>query len=99
MVRLIGTIIKRRTFVAMYRSIISLHLGFSIATGAYFIYTLFHKVGEEDVNNCIANNMRNHLKAKDCKKQFEITRAMVIGLFIVFWLFELCASLFLSLPP
>jgi len=77
----------------------SCHLAFSIATGAFFIYTLFHKVGENDLNDCIVNNISDPTKAKDCKKTFEFARGIVVGIFIAFWLFELCASLFLSLPP
>jgi hypothetical protein len=100
MIRLIGTIIKRRAFVSMYSSIVSLHLGSSVATGAYFIYTLFHKVGEDDVNNCITDNTLFSTEGvEDCKRAFKYLRGMIIGIFIIFWLFELCASLFLSLPP
>jgi hypothetical protein len=99
MIRLIGTIIRRRTFVSAYSSIMSYHLGFSIATGAFFIYTLFHKVGETDVNNCIVKNISDPTRVKDCEKTFKYARGIMIGIFLVFWLFELCASFFLSLPP
>lgn len=67
-------------------------------TGAYFIYTLYHKVGEQDVNNCIAENDSDITKVEDCKAAFDFVRGITIGIYIVFWLFELCASLFLSLP-
>jgi len=88
---LIGTITKRPAFVSMYCSIISWHLGFNVATGAYFIYTLFHQVGEDDVNNCIIDNIDNIFKSVQCMRAFEFVRGLVIGIFIAFWLFELWA--------
>ena len=77
----------------------SLHLGFSIAIGAYFIYTLFHKVGEHGVNDCIIDNIKDPDAAKECKEGFKFARGIIVCIFILFWLFELCAFLFLSLPP
>jgi hypothetical protein len=68
------------------------HLAFSIASGAFFIYTLFHKVGENDVNDCIVNNSHDPTKVEDCRKAFKDARGMVIVMFIVFCLLELCAS-------
>jgi len=90
---LIGAIIKRRSFVFMYSSIVSWHLGCSLVTGAYFIYTLYHKVGEQDVNNCIAENSSDDTKVQDCKAAFDFIRGITIGIYIVFWLFELWGCL------
>jgi len=70
------------------------HVGFSLGIGAYFIYTLFHKVGEDDVNNCIAKHSNDSNKEEECRKDFHYFRNLMIGFFIVFWLLELCASLF-----
>jgi hypothetical protein len=76
----------------------SWHLGFNIATGAYFIYTLFHTVGEDDVNNCIIDNIDNIFKSVQCMRAFEFVRGLIIGILIAFWLFELCAYRFILLP-
>jgi len=84
----IGTINKRQSYVSLYNTLVWYHLGFSIGTGAYFIYTLFHKVGEEDVNNCISGST-SPSKQDDCQRQFHVARAITIGLYIFFWLIEL----------
>lgn len=77
-----------------------MHLGFSIGIGAYFIYTLFKKVGEEDVNNCIAYYIIDSNKEEECEKDFHFFRSMMIGFLIVFWLLQFCTSLFfLQLQP
>ncbi|KAI0260776.1 hypothetical protein BC834DRAFT_899314 [Gloeopeniophorella convolvens] len=85
---LIGTIIKRRSYISLYNTLVWFHLGFNIATGAYFIYTLFHKVGDSDVNNCI-NGSTDKFKEDVCKKAFEVGRGITIGLYVLFWLIEL----------
>ncbi len=88
-IRLIGTITKRQSFVSLYSTTVWYHLGFSIATGVYFIYTLFHKVGNDDVNNCV-NGDTSQSKQDECKKAFDTGRGIIIGLYIFFWLIELC---------
>jgi hypothetical protein len=70
------------------------HLGFSLASSAFFIYTLFHKVGEHDVNDCIAHHSKDSNKVEECRKEFHYYRGAMIVLIIIFWLLELCASLF-----
>ena len=88
-IRFIGTINRRQSYVSLYNTLVWYHLGFSIATGAYFIYTLFHKVGDEDVNNCISGST-SPSKQDDCQRQFHVARAFIIGIYIFFWLIELC---------
>ena len=65
------------------------HLGFSIVTGAYFIYTLFHKVGNDDVNNCVSSSTTQFTQ-DECQKAFDVLRGVTIGFYIFLWLIELC---------
>jgi len=92
---LIGCIIKRRSYISLYSTVIAFHLGFSIATGAFFIYTLFHKVGDSEINNCIANdvddlNLNLNLNGiEDCMRGFMIYRGVLVAAYVVFWLLQL----------
>ncbi|KAI9457608.1 hypothetical protein BJY52DRAFT_1098811, partial [Lactarius psammicola] len=92
---LIGAITKRQSFVSLYSTVVWYHLGFSIATGAYFIYTLFHKVGNDNVNNCV-NGDTSQSKQDECKRAFEVGRGVTIGLYIFFWLIELWGCVIVS---
>ncbi|KAI0300116.1 hypothetical protein B0F90DRAFT_1668430 [Multifurca ochricompacta] len=92
---LIGTIGRRRGFVSLYNTMVWWHLGFSIASGAYFIYTLFHKVGDHDVNDCI-NGSDSPSKQEDCRKAFKVGRNITIGLYIFIWLIELWGCLIVA---
>ncbi len=66
--------------------------------GAYFIYTLFHKVGRDgNLNNCISSYDGDLIGQYTCVKEFEVYRGVIISIYIVFCLLELCGSSSLSL--
>jgi hypothetical protein len=88
--RLIGAIIKRRVLISIYSQFAFWHLGFSIVTGSFFLFTLFHKLGDQDVNSCVQGNTDPNAQ-HDCKKAFDVVRGVAIAINIIFWLFEFCA--------
>ena len=81
---LIGVIIKKKGFVSAYSSMVWIHLGFNVGTGAYFLYTLFHKIGQQDLNDCQSTNDTDLTRAA-CRKGFEIARAGVGGKVVLDW--------------
>jgi len=90
---LIGTVIRHRTFVSLYSRTVWSHLAFNVTAGAYFIYTLFHKVGDDDLDNCIASYTGDLISQYTCAKEFEIYRGVIISIYIVLCLFELSTCL------
>lgn len=68
------------------------HLGFSIVTGIFYLYTLFHQTGNTDIQKCI-DESTDDATAEACKKGFGIIRAVIVVIFILIWLIELCAYL------
>ncbi|KAI0056130.1 hypothetical protein BV25DRAFT_1646828 [Artomyces pyxidatus] len=85
---LIGVFAKNRGYVSLYSTLVWCHLGVNIATGVYFIYTLFHQVGDNDVNNCVGSST-DKIKQDACKAAFDVGRGITIGLYVFFWLIEL----------
>ena len=77
--------------MSAYSSMVWIHLGFNVGTGAYFLYTLFHKIGQQDLNDCQSTNDTDLTRAA-CRKGFEIARGILVGIYVVVWLVELCAS-------
>jgi hypothetical protein len=74
------------------------HLALNIAAGAYFIHTLFHQVGEDDLSNCFYSYFDDNTSLDECEEEFQIYRVVIICVYIAFCLLELCASSSL-LPP
>jgi len=85
---LIGTIMQRRSYISLYNTVIWLHLAFNIVAGAFFIYTLFHKVGDEDLSNCFFYCSDDIIAQFDCVKEFEVYRNVIICLYVIFCLLE-----------
>jgi hypothetical protein len=75
------------------------HLALNVTAGAYFIYTLFHKVSDDDLSNCIASYPGDLISQYVCAKEFEIYRHVIITIYVVLCLFELCESSSLSVTP
>jgi hypothetical protein len=74
------------------------HLALNVTSGAYFIYTLFHKVGGDyELDNCIESYVGDIISQYTCMKEFEIYRGVIISIYVVICLFELSASSSLSL--
>jgi len=92
---LIGTFTKSRGLIALYSTMLFSHLGFSIATGAFYLYTLFHQEGDTDVDKCI-DGSTDDTKIEACEKGFKTLRGIVVGLFILVWLIELYGCIIVS---
>ncbi|KAF8483437.1 hypothetical protein DFH94DRAFT_310844 [Russula ochroleuca] len=90
---LIGTIIKRRSFISLYNMVVWSHLALNIAAGAYFIHTLFHQVGEDDLSNCFYSYFDDNTSLDECEEEFQIYRVVIICVYIAFCLLELCVCL------
>jgi hypothetical protein len=100
---LVGTFIKRRSFVSLYSSLVAFHLGFHIVTGAFTLYSLYHKDGERDVQNCIngATNPINgeageKLTKEVCEKGFVVLRTIAVVIYVIVVLVELYGCIIVS---
>lgn len=88
----IGAIAKSRNCIAVYRTVLSLHLGFSIATGVFYIITLFNKDNENNTINLCVQRAINDVGVDTtavCRSSYQIFRGVVIGVLVLIWLIEL----------
>ena len=62
-----------------------------VGVGVYFVWTLFHGRGEDDVNNCIGGTTGDvgDVKQWVCQKGFDVIRILILAFFIIIWLFEI----------
>nr|VWO94003.1 Protein kinase domain-containing protein [Ganoderma boninense] len=98
---LIGAIGRKRTLVGLYASTITFTTVLSIATGIFFIYSLYHAGGEEQVRKC-EQNAQNAQDPSDpnfqqttsvdnwvCQTGFATGRTIVVVVYVIFWLIEI----------
>jgi hypothetical protein len=98
----IGACSRSPTLISIYFSMLVAHLGFSIFSGAFSLYAVFHGDGKVILDECVAQSAVDVAQAaaqgialnaaKDCQKALAIFRGLAVGAFVVIWLFEICMS-------
>ncbi len=97
---LVGSIGRKRSLVGLYASTITFTTVLSIAAGIFFIYNLYHAGGEEQIKKCEANaeNAQDPLDPQStdvnhwvCQTGFATGRTVVVVVYVLFWLIEICA--------
>ncbi|KAJ7602420.1 hypothetical protein FB45DRAFT_798866 [Roridomyces roridus] len=85
---LFGVLARNTAAVSTFSSALSLHLGFSIGTGIFSIYTVFKRNSDAAISNCIQNST-DPSKIKQCHTDLDIAKGLIIGIFLVAWVVEL----------
>jgi len=91
----IGTLSKQRGLVSLFGSLLAFHLGVSIATGIFTIYTLFKRNTDEALANCI-NGSTDQTLIDSCHEGLKILKIVVVAGYVVTWLIELWGCLILN---
>jgi hypothetical protein len=95
----IGACSRSATLIAIYFSMLVAHLGFSIFSGVFSLYAIFHGDGKAILDLCVAQTTDEVEKAaaqgvtldatKECHRALVIFRSLLIAAFICFWLIEI----------
>lgn len=80
---------------------LAVHLGFSIAAGIFSIYTMFARDSSGALDTCIKNATQGSNAtqtpddiSKTCKKGLIILKAIVVTIYVLTWLIQLCKFFF-----
>jgi len=83
---IIGTIMKRLSFVSLYSTMLFSVLGFNVVSGVLYIHTLFRDdTKQQSVDQCTAGSTET-IKVDACKGSYDVLRIVVVIALIVFWL-------------
>lgn len=65
-----------------------------IAAGVYFIWSLFHKENDSEVDKCVNGTAGDTGEVKHwfCQKGFDVVRILVVVVFVIIWIFQLGES-------
>lgn len=85
---LIGAIARKLGLVKFYFGMLIVHLLFSMGTGGYAIYRIFRD-SPAYIDRCIGHHGGTYA-SKVCHDGATVTKAVVIGLFVLLWLIEIC---------
>jgi hypothetical protein len=89
----IGTLIRRLSLVSMFSLVLAVHLGFSVASGVFSIYTMFTRDSSNVVNQCIANAVSQGAAVtdKDCRNGVAVMKGVMVAIYVITWLIQLYA--------
>lgn len=91
----IGVFTKNRRFISTYATSMFIHWGFSVGTGAFYLFQLFHKQGDQDVTNC-ENGDTGDIKHDLCKGALDVVKAVSVTVLTIVWLIELYGCIIVS---
>ena len=84
--------------VSGFGTAIALHLGFSIASGCFSIYTMFARNSQEAIDKCTEKaGDESDATVQSCKKALILFKAIVVTVYVLMWLIQLCK--FFSITP
>jgi hypothetical protein len=85
-------LLKKRGLVKLYAAALFIHLFVSVGTGAFFIYSLYHSEGQQELSNCEngSSSTGNSIDDLVCKGALGVVRAVSITVLILEWIIELC---------
>jgi len=86
----VGCLIKSRGMVSSFAVALAIHLGFSVASGIFTLYTVFRQSPQESIDKCL-NGSTDESVIESCKNGVSIMKGLLIAVYIITWLIQLYA--------
>jgi len=83
----IGAIIKNRRMISSFAVALAIHLGFSIASGIFTLYSLFKQDSSAAITQCLSAS--TDATADGCKSGIAIMKGLMVAVYVVTWLIQL----------
>jgi len=89
----IGALIRKLSMISTFSLVLAVHLGFSVASGVFSIYTMFTRDASNVVNQCIANAVSQGavVTDKDCQNGVAVMKGVMVVIYVLTWLIQLYA--------
>jgi len=87
-----GAMMRNRAMISGFAISVAIHLGFSIASGAFSIYTMFARDSQAALNSCLqkANDISD-ATTQSCKTGLIFIKAVTVVIYVLTWLIQLYA--------
>jgi len=85
----IGAIIKNRGMISSFAVALAIHLGFSIASGIFTLYSQFKQNSADAVATCLSAS--TDATEDGCKSGIAIMKGIMVAIYVITWLIQLYA--------
>jgi len=88
----LGAVIKNRGMISSFAVALAIHLGFSVASGAFTLYTVFKENTQDAIARCLseAGNDTN-VTGDSCRSGLAIVKGLMVAVYVITWLIQLYA--------
>jgi hypothetical protein len=83
----IGAIIKNRRMISSFAVALAIHLGFSVASGIFTLYSLFKQNSSDAIAQCLSAS--TDATADGCKSGLAILKGIMVAVYVVTWFIQL----------
>lgn len=90
MIGFVGALARSRGAVVSFSIGIAIHLGLSIASGVFTIYSIFKENSAEAVEACMEGKTDDETR-KICQTGMGVVKGVIVAVYIIAWLIELYA--------
>jgi len=88
----VGALIKNRAMVSGFAIALSIHLGFSLASGIFSLYSIFRQNPQEAIAKCLSEATDNsETTTETCRNGIAIMKGLMVAIYVVTWLIQLYA--------
>jgi len=88
----LGAVIKNRSMISSFAIALAIHLGFSIASGAFSLYIVFSRNSQDSIDACRQNAAdASDATTQACKNGIIILKAVAVTIYVFTWLLQLYA--------
>jgi hypothetical protein len=86
----LGCLIKSRGMVSSFAIGLAIHLGFSLASGIFTLYTLFKQSPQETIDKCV-NGSEDQAVIEACGNGIGLMKGIMVAVYIITWLIQIYA--------
>jgi hypothetical protein len=86
----VGAMVKNRGMVSSFALAMAIHLGLSVASGAFAIYSTFKQNPRPAIEKC-TNGSTEAIIEEGCKRGIEIMKGVMVAIYVITWLIQLYA--------
>lgn len=89
MLGFVGALARSRGAVVSFSIGIAIHLGLSIASGVFTIYSIFKENSAQAVEACMEGKTDDETR-KICQTGMGVVKGVIVAVYVIAWLIELC---------
>ena len=88
----VGSLVRSRAMVTAFSAGIAIHLGLSIGSGVFTIYSVFKQAPDNAIAACMEGKTDEETR-KICQTGMSLVKGAIVAIYVIAWLIELCKCL------